>query len=79
LRGIGDVKIPAFITFIAYWVIGLPMGYLLGIQLKLGASGIWYGLTLGLMTAAFLLYFRFDYFSKKLQKTGKFMQPAHLN
>ncbi len=79
LRGIGDVKIPAFITFIAYWVVGLPMGYLLGIRLKLGASGIWYGLTLGLMTAAFLLYFRFDYFSKKLQETGNVMQPAHLN
>lgn len=66
LRGIGDVKIPAFITFIAYWIIGLPVGYLLGIQLKLGATGIWYGLTLGLMVASILLYFRFNYFSKKL-------------
>ncbi|MGI4022081.1 MAG: MATE family efflux transporter [Janthinobacterium lividum] len=66
LRGIGDVKIPAFITFIAYWVIGLPVGYLLGIQLQLGATGIWYGLTLGLMVASILLYFRFNYFSKKL-------------
>ncbi|MGI4750484.1 MAG: MATE family efflux transporter [Janthinobacterium lividum] len=68
LRGIGDVKIPAIITFIAYWMIGLPVGYVLGIQLKLGASGIWYGLTAGLITAALLLYFRFNYFSKKLQK-----------
>ncbi len=67
LRGIGDVKIPAIITFIAYWMIGLPVGYVLGIQLKLGASGIWYGLTAGLMAAALLLFFRFNYFSKKLQ------------
>ncbi len=67
LRGIGDVKIPAIITFIAYWMIGLPVGYVLGIQLKLGAPGIWYGLTAGLMAAAMLLYFRFSYFSKKLQ------------
>lgn len=67
LRGIGDVKIPTIITFIAYWLIGLPVGYALGIQLNLGASGIWYGLTAGLMTASLLLYFRFNYFSKKLQ------------
>lgn len=67
LRGIGNVKIPAIITFIAYWMIGLPVGYVLGIRFKLGASGIWYGLTAGLMAAALLLYFRFDYFSKKLQ------------
>lgn len=67
LRGIGDVKIPAYITFIAYWVLGLPVGYLLGIKLELGATGMWYGLTLGLMVAALLLYFRFNYFSKKLE------------
>jgi MATE family multidrug resistance protein len=66
LRGLGDVTIPAFITFIAYWIIGLPVGYVLGITLKLGASGIWYGLTLGLIVASLLLYFRFNHFSKKL-------------
>ena len=70
LRGIGDVTIPACITFIAYWIIGLPVGYFLGIKLSLGASGIWYGLTLGLMVASILLYFRFNYFSRKLQKTS---------
>ena len=69
LRGIGDVAIPACITFIAYWVIGLPVGYFLGMKLGLGASGIWYGLTLGLVVASLLLYFRFNYFSKVLQKT----------
>ncbi|RYY27241.1 MAG: MATE family efflux transporter [Sphingobacteriaceae bacterium] len=67
LRGIGDVKIPTVITFIAYWLVGLPVGYVLGIQLNLGASGIWYGLTAGLITASLLLYLRFNYFSKKLQ------------
>ncbi|MVN22193.1 MATE family efflux transporter [Mucilaginibacter arboris] len=69
LRGIGDVKIPAFITFLAYWVLGLPFGYLLGIKLGFGASGIWFGLTLGLMVAALLLYFRFNYLSKKLEQS----------
>src|SRR3546814_7851853 len=43
LRGVGDVNIPTLITFVAYWVIGLPAGYLLGIVLGFGVLGIWYG------------------------------------
>ncbi len=66
LRGMGDVNIPTIITFLAYWIVGLPIGYYLGIVLKLGASGIWYGLTLGLLVSAGLLFIRFYYFSKKL-------------
>ncbi len=71
LRGMGDVSIPAIITFIAYWIIGLPVGYFLGMKLRFGASGIWYGLTLGLMMASLMLYFRFNYFSKKLQRSDQ--------
>ncbi|MES2274796.1 MAG: MATE family efflux transporter [Bacteroidota bacterium] len=69
LRGMGDVNIPTFITFLAYWVLGLPVGYLLGIHYKLGASGIWYGLTLGLMVASLLLFIRFQIISKKFKYT----------
>jgi MATE family multidrug resistance protein len=60
LRGIGDVNIPTLITFIAYWIIGIPIGYLLGITMKIGVNGIWYGLTLGLLTASVLLFLRFQ-------------------
>jgi MATE family multidrug resistance protein len=66
LRGMGDVNIPTVVTFLAYWVIGLPVGYLLGMPLHLGAAGIWYGLVLGLMASAILLFFRFQFISKKL-------------
>lgn len=59
LRGMGDVNRPTLITFVAYWVIGLPMGYLLGIQLGLGVKGIWYGLTLGLLTSSLMLFIRY--------------------
>lgn len=65
LRGMGDVNIPTIITFLAYWIVGLPLGYVLGILLNLGVKGIWYGLTLGLMTSAILLFFRFQLVSKK--------------
>ncbi len=72
LRGIGDVNIPTFITFFAYWVVGLPIAYLLGITLDFGVKGIWYGLTLGLLTSSCLLYFRYKYMVKtrlNVQKT----------
>ncbi|MDN5288905.1 MAG: family efflux transporter [Mucilaginibacter sp.] len=64
LRGMGDVNIPTFITFLAYWVIGLPVGYLLGITFNLGVYGVWYGLVLGLATASILLFVRFNIISK---------------
>lgn len=59
LRGMGDVNIPTLITFVAYWVIGLPCAYVLGISLGFGVKGIWYGLTLGLFTSSVLLYLRY--------------------
>lgn len=65
LRGMGDVNYPTIITFIAYWVIGLPVGYWLGLQLHLGAVGIWYGLVLGLGVASLLLFLRFQVISKR--------------
>jgi MATE family multidrug resistance protein len=37
LRGLTDVKIPMLITFIAYWLVALPCGYLLGFKARLGA------------------------------------------
>jgi MATE family multidrug resistance protein len=67
LRGMGDVNVPTFITFIAYWIIGLPVGYLLGIKYNMGVSGVWYGLVLGLLTASILLFIRFQLISRKHQ------------
>ena len=61
LRGLGDVKIPTMITMIAYWVLGLPIAYLLGIHLHFGIQGIWWGLLLGLLTASILLFLRFQH------------------
>lgn len=64
LRGMGDVNIPTAVTFLAYWVVGLPLGYFWGIHLGWGPTGVWYGLVLGLMVSAVLLFFRFKNISK---------------
>lgn len=58
LRGAGDLRIPALTALIAYWAVGLPLGWLLGFRLGWGPTGIWSGLALGLATAACLLLLR---------------------
>lgn len=65
LRGLQDVKVPMYITFVAYWVVGFPISYYLGKHTKLGAVGIWIGLLAGLTTAALFLYIRFHKLTKK--------------
>lgn len=59
LRGLADIKIPTYITFVAYWLISLPAGYVMGFYLRLGSIGIWLGLLFGLTFSAVFLYIRF--------------------
>jgi MATE family multidrug resistance protein len=59
LRGINDTKIPTVYTVIAYWVIGIPVGWVLAKHFNLGLYGIWFGLSLGLTFSAVLLSIRF--------------------
>ncbi|QZK91068.1 MATE family efflux transporter [Flavobacterium sp. CHNK8] len=66
LRGLQDVKIPMYITFVAYWVVGFPISYYLGKYTELKAVGIWIGLLAGLTIAALFLYIRFARLTKKL-------------
>jgi MATE family multidrug resistance protein len=64
LRGLEDVKIPSMVSLLAYWVAGLPIGYVLCFKLGFGVHGIWTGLLIGLTVAALLLYFRFQKLSR---------------
>jgi MATE family multidrug resistance protein len=66
LRGISDVNIPTWITMFAYWVISLPLGYLLAFNFEMDAMGIWFGFLAGLTVSAVLLTARFYFFIKKI-------------
>lgn len=59
LRGLTDVKIPLLITFSSYWIIAVPLGYFLGVYSKMGAVGVWIGLSVGLFSVAGSCVIRF--------------------
>jgi MATE family multidrug resistance protein len=66
LRGMQDVKIPSLLIFVAYWIIGLPLGYWLAFGLDMGSVGIWTGLLIGLMLTAIAMFLRLRYMTNKL-------------
>ncbi|MDR7342317.1 MATE family multidrug resistance protein [Pantoea alhagi] len=68
LRGYKDTRSIFFITLVAYWVVGLPSGYLLAltdwIVSPMGPAGFWCGFILGLTSAAIMMLWRI----RRLQK-----------
>jgi len=65
LRGIADTRVPMIISFVAYWIVGLPGGYLLGFIFKLGVQGVWIALLCSLLVSASMLSLRFHKKSKQ--------------
>jgi len=65
LRGLQDVRFPTLMTFVAYWVIWIPLALLLGFTLKQGIDGIWYADVIALAFAAIVLTFRFWKLARK--------------
>ncbi|MBT8327016.1 MAG: MATE family efflux transporter, partial [Bacteroidia bacterium] len=64
LRGIEDVNKPSIVTFIAYWIFAIPVGYYLShhsatTSFFYGVNGIWVGLAIGLTLSAIVLTYRF--------------------
>ncbi|MCO5248031.1 MAG: MATE family efflux transporter [Chitinophagales bacterium] len=71
LRGIKDVQLPTLFVGFAYWVIGLPLGYYLGVVLDMKAYGIWIGFVFGLTTSSILLNLRFKSLVEKMIRKAK--------
>ncbi len=77
LRGYQDTRLPMLLTLIAYWLIGLPSGYVLALTDLLGPArgpaGFWQGLIIGLSAAALFLGIRLAYVGaarKRMQPYG---------
>ena len=58
LRGLGETRVPMFANLVGYWVLGLPLGFILCFVLKWGIYGMWIGLTLALIIISITLLLR---------------------
>ena len=67
LRGMQDVKFPAVIAFISYWLVMIPSSYILAFPMHLGLQGIWIGFIIGLSLAAVLQLIRFKIMLRKVE------------
>lgn len=67
LRGYHDVTISFLMSLVSYWVLGLPLGYLLANMLQLGPDGYWLGLIAGLAIGALSLTVRLKYIQQQIK------------
>jgi MATE family multidrug resistance protein len=59
LRGFKDARIPMLLNLLAYWGVGFPLAWWLGIAQGRGPEGVWMGLIVGLTVCAVLLNVRY--------------------
>jgi multidrug resistance protein, MATE family len=59
LRGVRDTKVPLLLAAVSYWLIGIPMSYVLAFPMGYGGVGLWLGLVVGLACASGSLMWRF--------------------
>ena len=78
LRGYKDTRSIFFITFIAYWVLGLPRGYILALTDlvvdRMGPAGFWMGFIIGLTSAAIMMMLRMRFLQR--QSSAVILQRA---
>ncbi len=65
LRGYKDVNVTFVMALVSYWVIGLPLGYVLANYTSLHAFGYWVGLIAGLAAGAISLSIRLVHIQRK--------------
>ncbi len=65
LRGAGMTRWSLAVCLVAYWLVALPAALVLAYGLKLGPTGLWWGLTIGLAAASVALTARFVQVSRR--------------
>lgn len=76
LRGLSDVNVPTLITLFSYWVVALPLSYVLAFPLRMDATGVWIGLLAGLTIAAVLLTWRFFRLARRVNRPVSQISPT---
>lgn len=83
-RAIGKQALAAKLNFIAYYIIGIPLGYVLAIPLGIGVEGLWLGMTAGMVfvsTVNTIILFKCDWgqISLEARKRLSIVLPAYEN
>ena len=68
LRGLKDTRAAMLLTLLAYWGCGATSGWLLAFVFGVGPVGLWYGMTIGLASAALFLIMRYRWYFQQRQK-----------
>lgn len=77
LRGAGDTHTPMYTGLVAYWAIGLPVGYALAFWADLRVVGLWMGLSLGLIVAGLVLVTAWSSRSRSIPVGNARLAPAN--
>jgi MATE family multidrug resistance protein len=70
LRGAGDTRTPMVTNVVGHWALGLPVGYMLCFVAGWGVSGLWVGLSLGLVFVSAILTAVWWRRAARMQKAG---------
>lgn len=76
LRGFKDTRVPMWLNFCSYWLVGFPLAYYLGLVADLGPQSVWVGLVVGLTLAAALLNRRYWVLSRSRAITDNGVDAA---
>ena len=80
LRGYKDTRVPLLIMIIAYWVVGMPLGYNISLTDNIiepiGALGMWIGMAAGMFILSILVLWRLNLVSKN---SAQFQQSYENN
>lgn len=71
LRGFKDARVPMLLNLLAYWGIGFPLAYGLGIAQGRGPVFVWVGLIAGLTACALLLSARYVWISGRALRAAR--------
>jgi MATE family multidrug resistance protein len=72
LRGLQDTTVPMIYAAVGYWLVGMPVGVVLGFWFGLEGSGIWLGLSAGLAVVSVLVLARW----LRREQLGLFRAPV---
>jgi putative MATE family efflux protein len=67
-NGAGDTRTPTWLNFICFWLIQIPLAYLMGITLKIGANGVFWAVAISESILALMCIYFFRQGKWKLVK-----------